>query len=163
VGWADIRSLLLLLLLDLGGLRLDLACVHRSEPARNQPKARVSHRQSPHRSLYQSRVGRRHTGTRQTAGHKVSDLRCTKYQGENQVILTFREPCPFWMIVVAKMLSHEGLLKAEEKSLQLVSSPKRRFLRIILGYLIIVGALRGSPWGFGPAREVWSGLPTLVT
>ncbi len=28
------------------------------------------------------------------------------------------------MIVVAEMLSHEGLLEAEEKSLQLVSSPQ---------------------------------------
>lgn len=70
VGWVDIRSLLLLLLLDLGGLRLDLACVYRSEPVPTYRLTPLSHRGSLLRSL----AWRRHTGTGQTVGGKVSDL-----------------------------------------------------------------------------------------
>ena len=52
----------------------------------------------------------RHTGTRQTVNSMLglwSSLECNRGNGR-----TFREPCPFWMIVVE--ISLEGLLEEAE-------------------------------------------------
>jgi hypothetical protein len=59
-------SLLLLLLLDLGGLRLDLSCMYQSEPISQLPYSQSSIRRSVKLLL----AGNRRTGTSQTVGGK---------------------------------------------------------------------------------------------
>jgi hypothetical protein len=58
--------------------------------------------------------------------------------------LTFREPCPFWMIVVDNCL--DGLLEETEvggRVCNLVALRGGDFCGLSFGYLRIVGALRG--------------------
>jgi hypothetical protein len=70
-GEGNVRSLLLLLLVDLGGLRLDLSCTkrYRSECFRFEPMRRYPfHGQALSAVLgFAQGRSRRHTGTSQTA------------------------------------------------------------------------------------------------